>query len=152
MGNHKSKNIYLKGNGYSLRAIAMSLPGRDIAISLKMNRTMRQSQVAEAAIEVNEIVTDWYLDSHLWDNRHFIKHLATPSYPNDSIKPMVFLLELSLLSRKEIQMGKEIRIVEEAAGVWAVNLSAVRASSFWPTATSLPIKHSTPSLLFPRMP
>lgn len=102
----KDKNIRKEGDGWSIRAIAIGVPSKDVAISLKLNRKMRYSEVAAARKTIEECIEDWFLDSKGLDGKHFIKEIKTPFYGHDREMPMVFLVELSVLSRKIIEPGR----------------------------------------------
>jgi hypothetical protein len=98
----KDKNIRKEGDKYSVRAIAINVPSRDVAISIKLNLRMRNSEVDQARIRIEEQIQEWWEDSRLMEPFHFIKHIKTPSYPHNRETNMVFLVELSVLSRKII--------------------------------------------------
>jgi len=102
---NKDKWIRLRGENWSLKATAIGVPGRDVAITVKLNRSMKQSQVAAAAKTIEECVQDWFLDSKMLEPYHFIKEIKTPLYGHDREMSMVFIVELSVLSRKVFELG-----------------------------------------------
>lgn len=98
----KDKNIRKEGENYSVRAIAINVPSSDVAVSIKLNLRMRNSEVEQARRTIEGQIKEWFDDSRLMEPFHFIKHVKTPSYPHDRETNMVFLVELSVLSRKMI--------------------------------------------------
>ncbi len=109
MKDRKEKNrdkwIRLQGDKWSIKATAIGVPGRDVAISVKLNRTMRQSEMSAARKTINECIQDWFLDSKMLEPYHFIKDVTVPYYNHDREMSSVILCEINVLSRKEFQLG-----------------------------------------------
>lgn len=106
MKERNEKTITLKGEKYTLNAIALDVPSKDLCISIKMNFNMRQSEVIEVQKDIRMKINEWFEESTLLSPLHFIYNIKVPSYRHDRSMPMVFLVDLSLLSRKEISLGK----------------------------------------------
>jgi len=101
----KDKNIRIEGNGWSIRAIAIGVPSNDVAISISLNYKLRNSEVAAKVEWLNERLLEWWEESRM-DPKHFIKHIKSPYYGHNRPMSMVFVIELSVLTRKVIEAGR----------------------------------------------
>lgn len=119
----KEKHIKIKGNKWSLHAIAIRLPGKDISISLNIGRSLTQDEVEDEVASIKTQVKDWFEDSRLLDPEHFICVVRAPSaYKIAGKHSMVIIVDISVMARNQIGMGTEfcrcwkdemIRLVEE---------------------------------------
>jgi len=108
MKEERGKRIKLKRGKVTLDAMLISCPGRDVAISVRFPKMLSQKDVASAEQEVKNKVKEWYDESGMFDNKHFICICNGPTgYKDDHTKhSMVFCVDVSVYSIKEVQMGK----------------------------------------------
>lgn len=102
------KNIRIKGEGWSIRAIAIGIPTFDVAISLKLAKTLAQEEVAAEEKKFKEMIKEWF-DSSKLNPDHFILSITTPSgyRYNKGKHSMIFLADISVCSRKVIERGSD---------------------------------------------
>ena len=98
----KDKWIRIEGADWSLKATAIACPGQDVSVSIKLNRKLRYSEVADAVATINECIQDWWLDSKEMDPKHFIKEVKSPYYNHDKVMSVVLLVDMNVLCRKTI--------------------------------------------------
>ena len=102
------KHIRLKAEQGRLHAIAFDVPGKDIMITIHLNRTLAQKDVESATKELKMAAKEWWMDSRKLDPRHFIVDVQSPDGYHkrmDAEYSMVLKLEINVLSREEIQLG-----------------------------------------------
>lgn len=101
------KHINKRGEGWSLKAMAMGCPTKDVAISLALNKKLRQSEAEGEKLRIADLIQEWFFDSKL-DPNQFICTFDVPNgYSTDKVRNSVFRIEIAVRTRKEIQMGSD---------------------------------------------
>ena len=101
----KDKYIRMEGNGWRLKAIALNAPTKDVCISIALKQKMTYPEVAAKVKELKEAIQEWFESSRALDPIHFIKEIKTPYYSHYRAVPMVFAIDINVLTRKDI-IGK----------------------------------------------
>lgn len=100
------KNIRIKGEGWSIRAIAINIPSYDVAISLKLSKMLTQEEVPSEERKFRKMILDWFEGSKL-NPEHLIISISVPTgYKyNRGAHSMVFLADVSICTRNLIERG-----------------------------------------------
>ncbi len=104
----KDKYIRMENNGWKLKAILFDAPGKDICVSISLNVNLSYPQVQAKVKEIKEAIQEWFDSSRTLDPSHFICDVKSPYYSHYRVRNMVFAIDISVMTRKEIiGKGKE---------------------------------------------
>jgi hypothetical protein len=107
---YKNKNIKLKGRLYTLTAVALEVPSREVAININFKRNIFSNQVIAEEIEIKKKIKNWFEESTVLHPNHFISVVEGPtSYKRLQHKPkqanFSFAADISVCTRKVIKEG-----------------------------------------------
>ena len=103
----KNKEMRLKGAAYRASAVAIDVPGNDVAVYIAFKVKMSQNDAERYKLQVKKSIREWFFDSTMLSPDHLIISFEVPSgYQNaDRIVSMKLKLHLNVCTRKQIQMG-----------------------------------------------
>jgi hypothetical protein len=101
----KTKNIMLKAEKITCQATAIETPTHDIALSFNIKYKLKNSEVGNEEKKINAIIKNWYEESMILMPGHCIVNLDTPTYLHSRKMSMVFRLNISVTTKKEVQSG-----------------------------------------------
>lgn len=102
----KNKTIKLKGEGWTLEAIAICTPTSDVAIQVTTSKELIPDEVAAEEQRIKRLTRKWFYSSENLDDRHFIIDISSPNYPaHTRRRKMMFILNVSVLTKETIQDG-----------------------------------------------
>lgn len=105
MATRTDKRIKEKGKEWSIEAICHGIPTKDVSIAINLNKRLRQSEVKSEIKKIESQLMEWFLDSKKLFPEHFIKIIRTPSYKHNKEVPMVFIVDVSVMTKRVIEMG-----------------------------------------------
>jgi hypothetical protein len=102
------KNIVIKGKDWTIKALAIGLPGKDVAIDIKMPKGMYTHESVQAeGKRLKNLIQEWFEDSKILDPKHIVINVSVPDsyYQRSGEHQMQPIIYIACYTRRLIQMG-----------------------------------------------